>query len=88
MEKQRLKEFTSQVSKMYALAMIHIVASLAGIMLNYLGMNNPFVYYAIIFLNLIALKCFEPWQITRYLNEGYGYKRVLESIAQEKKDNV
>lgn len=87
MEKERLRELTRQVSRMYALLLIHIVASVAGLALNYMGMNNPFVYYAILFLNLTAVWCFEPWKIISWMNDCYGYRKGLEAIEKERAES-
>jgi hypothetical protein len=91
MEKTRLSSFNKQLSRVYSLAILHIILSFAGLLLNYLRLNSQYLYFSIITLNLVALFCFEPWKIMGYLNQGYGYKQGLaeggeqsQVIAQEK----
>ncbi len=88
MEKQKLSSFNKQLSRMYSLAIIHVIISVIGLMLNYVRLNSSYLYFAIITLNVIALICFEPWKIMGYLNEGYSYQKGLEVIAQEKGVNT
>jgi hypothetical protein len=84
MEKQKLRSFNKQLARIYWLALIHVIISVIGLLLNYVRLNSDYLYFAIIGLNVIALFCFEPWRIMNYLNEGYGYKQGLETLAQEK----
>ena len=84
MEKQRLSAFHTQLSRIYCLAIVHIILSVIGLMLNYTRLNSDYLYLAIITLNIMALFCFEPWKIMGYLNKGYEYKQGLEAIAEEK----
>jgi len=84
MEKQKLRSFNEQLSRTYCLAIIHIVISIIGFILNYCKFNSDYLYFTIIILNTVALFCFEPWKIMGYLNQGYGYKQGLETIEQEK----
>ena len=84
MEKQRLSAFHTQLSRIYCLAIVHIILSVIGLMLNYTRINSDYLYFAIITLNLVALFCFEPWKIMGYLNKGYEYKQGFDAIAEEK----
>lgn len=87
MEKQRLSAFNSQLSRIYCLAIIHIILSAIGAIFNCCTLNSWFVYCAILIMNILAITVvvyLEPWKIMGYLNEGYGYKQGLNTIAQEK----
>jgi hypothetical protein len=84
MEKSVISSFNTQLSRMYSLAIINIMLSITGLALNYFQFNHNPCLYVGIFLNLIALFCFQPWKIMGYLNTGYGYKKGLETIEQKK----
>ena len=86
MEKAQVKKFGRQISFVYLLAIIHIILSVLGLLLNKYHFRSDYFFYSIIGLNVMALICFQPWQIMRYLNEGYGYKQVLNEIDRSNKN--
>jgi len=86
MEKSKLLKFHSQLSNIYVLAIIHIILSVIGLLLNYFCLKSDYLLFSIIGLNILALISFEPWKISKYLNEGYGYFQSIESISKNKGD--
>lgn len=88
MEINQIRKFNSQISRMYVLAIIHVILSAIGLMLNYCQVKSDYLFFSIVALNIVALICFQPWQIMRYLHEAYGYERLIGSMQQKRGNNV
>lgn len=82
MERSRMIGMNRQLSRIYSLAILHVILSCIGLFLTYFHLQSYFLFFAILGLNVIALFCFEPWKIAGYLHKGYEYKKGLDSLTK------
>ncbi len=69
MEKKITSSFNTQLSRMYSLAIVNIVLSIIGLILNFYHFNHNKILYVSIFVNAISLIFFYPWRMSGCLNK-------------------
>lgn len=87
MEKSTLRRYNTQLSRIYAFQLLYFIISGSGLLLNHLHLQNDYLFWSIMILNVCAIYFFQPWKISAYLNEGYGYQEGLKLISATQRKN-
>lgn len=87
MEKSKVRLYNKQLARIYCLQLVYFILSGAGILLNLWHLRNDYLFWAIMVLNAFAMFLFQPWKISSYLNEGYGYQEGLKAVSESVTNN-
>lgn len=82
MDIQKIRSYHSQISCMYNLILI---LSALGIMLNYFGSNNSYMYLIFGGILVFCIIYLQPLQIMHCLNESYTAAEILKKIVEQTK---